>query len=688
MTRDAVYQPLPLAAVEKWAKEHGVAVGVAAMKLGAQRERFLASVADDPYENGYEPPIWLVCKALVRGLVVTAKEQATIVRETGLSWNDWADKTRRALGFAHPVNEILIMGANRSGKTDFVAKAVLQVAMQGEKLIKVGFQEVSTGKEVQMKRIWHYMPKKLKELNIALKKAKDIHEHISYSEANGFAGSKIILKNKSGIYFITYKMDVKAALEGSEDDLIAFDEEVPKSFLDAGRGRIASRAGSMILSFTPVSGYTSVVADFLSDMQVTRWHTAYMLPRDNGPALPHLELGLTEDEYSRLMAWRMGSGNDPCVPEARPENCYKWMTGNANDNADALDGSVRHRAFAQVPRVAVCKGGDAAAIWFYGSDNPYGTPSEVIKNAAKNLNAVGEIKKRVYGIAEKIKGLTFPEFKREKNVVADDMIPSKLARIMTLDPAPDRNWTFSWFGYDPVTDVWYKTKEWPSSYEIPGVGVPGPWATTSDKRNGINDGAKGDAQESFGMGFAHYKFEIARAERWKDYVDWEAQQGLAPGECPKDWPEDIEQLVEDWSELNGTHVIILKRVIDSRAAASRKTTASENVTLFEQVCRLAENFETGSGQKIDVGLNFLRDRVNSGKYKIAASCTNSIFSYEHYCNVDGLKGACKDFIDNDRYGILSGATQYAENEATEPDAPTPKPAQFGGGKRVKRAGGW
>ena len=191
------------------------------------------------------------------------------------------------------------------------------------------------------------------------------------------------------------------------------------------------------------------------------------------------------------------------------------------------------------------------------------------------------------------------------------------------------------------------------------------------------------------MGFAHYKFEWARQEGWADYQNWAAANVIGAA-CPSEWPENIEDVVSEWSELNGANMIILKRVIDSRAAKSRKTTEGENVTLFEQVCRLAENFEPASGQGIEVGLNFLRDRINSGKYKIAASCTNSIFALEHYTGADGQKGACKDFIDLDRYAVLSGITDCTIDDATDLGQPmkTVTHSGYPEGKRLKRAGGW
>lgn len=647
--------------------------------LEGMRNLMLSRMQQDPFRHGYEPPIWYVAKALLRNAPVTKSEAQEVERRTGLSWPAFAERMRSVCGFAHPVGEIIIMGANRSGKTDFASRLTLQVAMRGNATVNVGMQTLPTGKQVQMPRMWHYMPEELKRRNLVGRKAESPDEHISYSKQNGFSGSKITFANGSAVRFVSYDMDVNDAMEGSALDEAWLDEESPHSFVEAARFRLASKRGLLILTFTPISGYTPVVADFLASMQVTQWHTAYMLPTDGGPALPWRELGLAEEEWTKLMRWRDAGGKeDPCVPEARPENVFAWCGGAAADKVPD------NREFLRVPRVAVCKDGEAAAVWFYGSDNPYGMPGEVIANALKNPNAVGMIRKRVYGIAEKIKGRMFPEFTREKNVCRREDVPKTLVRIHVVDPAPDRNWTCGWYGLEPKSGVVYKYREWPGNYEIPTVGVPGPWAVPSDRRNGINDGDKGEAQDSFGMGFLHYKFEWARLEGWADWRRYDLA-GAPRNEWPEDWDE-----VEEWSEANGTMEPIEFRVIDSRAASQTKTTSKENLSLFEEVAKLAEGFQPASGQRISVGLNLLRDRIATGRYIISEDCPNTIAAYEMYTGADGQKGACKDFIDCDRYMALSGLTEAEEGDARPlgeeaPAAARGRPETTS--RRRKRAGG-
>ena len=644
--RDAYYMPPTVEQVRKFAAAKGIPEMEAKLRIAAGRERFLTAMREDPYTHGYEPDIWLVVKALFRGVEPTRAQRERVRKILNLEWNDFAERMRRHLGFTKPVGEVLIMGANRSGKTDFASKLAMQLADSGGKSMLVGFQTLKTGKGTQMKRLWNYMPKPFKEKNIALKKASRIDEHISYTEQNGFAGSKITFGNRSILDFVTYEMDVKS-IEGSEYDFGWLDEEFPQSFLSTLRSRLASKKGILLGTFTPISGYTPVVADFLDGMQVTKWHTAYMLPLDGGIVEPWSELGLTPEEYTALM------DDSAEVPESRPEECLKWLLGEGEK------GGTDGRAFVRTPRVAVCKGGEAAAVWFYGSDNPYGSPGSVIRSAAKNRRATSEIKARVYGIAEKLSGRLFPKFSREKNVIPLEALPKRLVRIHVVDPAPERNWCSGWYGYEKETDTLYKYREWPGNYEVPGVGVPPPWAQLSDRNHGVNDGEYAGGQEDFGMSFLKYKYEWARLERWKDFTDW-----VKEGHDPLEWPENLDE-VEEWTELMGTEEPVAERVIDARAASQSKMSMKENLTLFDEVAKLAEGFLPASGQQIAVGLAVLRDRIEDGRYKVTANCTNTIFAYENYTGKDGQKGAVKDWIDCDRYAALSGIFEYGEEDATE-----------------------
>ena len=646
MMRDAYYMPPTVEQVRKFAAAKGIPEMEAKLRIAAGRARFLTAMREDPYTHGYEPDIWLVVKALFRGIEPTRAQRERVRKILNLEWNDFAERMRWHLGFAKPVGEVLIMGANRSGKTDFASKLAMQLADSGGKSMLVGFQTLKTGKGTQMKRLWNYMPKPFKEKNIALKKASRIDEHISYTEQNGFAGSKITFGNRSILDFVTYEMDVKS-IEGSEYDFGWLDEEFPQSFLSTLRSRLASKKGILLGTFTPISGYTPVVADFLDGMQVTKWHTAYMLPLDGGIVEPWSELGLAPEEYTALM------DDSAEVPESRPEECLKWLLGEGEK------GRADGRAFVRTPRVAVCKGGEAAAVWFYGSDNPYGSPGSVIRSAAKNRRATSEIKARVYGIAEKLSGRLFPKFSRDKNVIPLEALPKRLVRIHVVDPAPERNWCNGWYGYEKATDTLYKYREWPGNYEVPGVGVPPPWAQLSDRNHGVNDGEYAGGQEDFGMSFLKYKYEWARLERWKDFADW-----VKEGHDPLEWPENLDE-VEEWTEFMGTEEPVAERVIDARAASQSKMSMKENLTLFDEVAKLAEGFLPASGQQIAVGLAVLRDRIEEGRYKVTANCTNTIFAYENYTGKDGQKGAVKDWIDCDRYAALSGIFEYDEEDATE-----------------------
>ena len=638
MERDEQLGGVTRAKAEAWARAHGARVGDGMKVLGAALARETARRREDPFAHGYEPPIWFVASALLAGSPVSAAMEARVRERTGLDWATFAGRMRAACGFEGPVREILIMGANRSGKTDWASKRLVRrlCSGRGEQLV-VGAQTRETSRSTQQDRVWHYLPRELRARN----GERGNVFYLNHKDQTGFTFNKVTLDDHGNLRFVTYEQDVNAIMEGPAFDEGWLDEEFGKRWLDALRFRLSSKRGTLIATFTPVSGYTPVVADFLEGMTVTRRTTAYLLPRDGGPPLPHAQLGLSEAEWEAVRAGEPGA-----APESRPEDCFAWLedSGPFSEPENVAPG----RVFEQVPRVARKRDGSAAILWFLGRDNPYGAPGRVIEVAAGNVRAEEAIRRRVYGLATQTRGGRF-RFDKARHVRPAAEVPALLARTMVVDPAPERNWFSLWMGVDAAGDVWVY-REWPGDYEIPGQGVPGDWAVVSDRRNGVNDGDRGPAQEKFGFGLDKYKAEWARLEGWSDADAWAlsvARQGVPVSPVSPESPVRHFPAAEEiaaWDAANGTREPLRRRVLDARA---------------------------GSQSKISFGelINALLDPAPGGRaLHVLESCKNTIFALGRHTGADGQKGADKEPIDCLRYALESGMLDDRPDPAL--DSPT------------------
>lgn len=664
--RDAQLGGVTAAKAAAWARAHGRNVREGLRVLGAALERESARRREDPFAHGYEPPIWFVASALLAGGPVSEGMAARVRERTGLGWEAFAERMRAACGFEAPVRELLIMGANRSGKTDWASKRLVRrlAAGRNEQLV-VGAQTRETSRSTQQDRVWHYLPRALRARN----GERSAVFYLNHKDQTGFTFNKVTLDDHSNLRFVTYEQDVNAIMEGPAFDEGWLDEEFGKRWLEALRFRLSSKRGTLIATFTPVSGYTPVVADFLEGMTVTRRTTAYLLPRDGGPPLPHAQLGLSEAEWAAVRAGEPGA-----APESRPEDCFAWLGdgGPFSEPENVAPG----RVFETVPRVARKRDGSAAILWFLGRDNPYGAPGRVIEVAAGNVRAEEAIRRRVYGLATQTRGGRF-RFDRARHVRPDAEVPALLARTMVTDPAPERNWFALWMGVDAAGDVWVY-REWPGAYAVPGQGVPGEWAVVSDRRGGVNDGDRGPAQEKFGFGLEKYKAEWARLEGWADAQGW-----APPGVCPGGFPESAE--IRAWDAARGAREPLRRRVIDSRAGSQSKIGFGEDRTLLELCQELCGDFVPASGRRIGAGeelINALLDPAPGGRRLfVAASCRNTIFALGHLTGADGQKGACKEPIDCLRYALESGMLDDRPDAALDAPtcgegarAPAPRPA--------------
>lgn len=644
------------AMIDRVSMKFKISKDAAQLMLLRARADSIRKSTDDPWSWGYEPPIWFVAKALLRGSHVTENEKKIVYAHTGLEWDVFAERMRLKLGFDHPVSELLIMGANRSGKTDFAAVQGNRNSLANDgSLTFVGAQQAATSKILQQPRIYWYLPKELKRI------VKTPEEYIAYSHQNGFSSGKITFRNKSQIQFISYKQDSDSILEGPAVNQIWLDEEFTVQFLEASRMRIASCAGSILATFTPIKGYTPVVADYLDNAIITRYNVAYMLPIDNKDPEPWNTLGLTETAWDEILYFRNTSPTEKeeeknkkkvplklTTPYSVPENCFNWL----DDNTDC-DPMPTDRRFERVPRCAISKGGEAAILWFHGRDNPYGRPYEVIMTALKNVNSRDAINKRVYGLAKKIKGRLFVKFDRLKHVIKPEDVPEGGLCCMSIDPAPERNWFILWC--KKVDGIIYVYREFPGADEIPEHGFLGEWATVSDKRNGINDGKPGDGAQSIGLSILQYKAIIAMVEGWKD---WEVS-GLSKTQ----WPDD--DSIKEWNEKNGAKEYIYSRVGDPRALAQSKIALEADVTLLDLCLEISGKFIPASGGRIQDGLDVIIDLLAHNKIKFSSNCHNLIFAFENFTGTDGQKGACKDPLDALRYILNSGILNDEERKDDE-----------------------
>lgn len=634
--------PPDLAAVEEEARRSRLPAEAALESLLRKRAKIIRMEEDDPFRYGWESPIWKLADAIL-GLDC---HDETFLKQLdtrlGMDWETWRQQMLELLGLSKQVLMLLILGANRSSKSEYAAKRCQQMGTYNPGASIAAFQ-MSEPRSVkdQQPLFWKYM---LPEWRIQVAGAET---YIKYKRKTGFSEMGFINPVGSDYRFLNYKQDRGTAIEGPEYDLMWPDELVPPDWLETMKYRLASRQGKAIATFTPVNGYTPSVGLFCDGATVARTSTAFMLPRDGGEPDVAATLGLERWELEELVTAEIEK-RPARVPYSRPEDILAWLENKPSQ-------PVRQgRVFHEVPRVLRCADPRMAVIFFHSCDGPYGNPRVVI-DLAKAKGAT-DIRIRVYGVAERQVSTVFPKFSRKIHVIDQAAIPEDGTNYFFVDPAGDRNWFMTWLRVTPHGAYVYR--EWPGSYDIPGVGVPGPWAVPSAKKEGLNDGARGEGQQSFGFGLWRYKFEIARLEHWADYLAW--FDGVK--QDPDAYPLDEE--LESWDERNGAEEVIEGRVVDSRAASTPRIERDRPVTLLEDLIDARLDCQCAPGAEIRDGLNGIISALdynesedgsftNRPKLMIATQCPNTIYALGNYRNVDGEHGACKDPVDNLRYFFTS-----------------------------------
>ena len=336
------------------------------VKLHTLYHEAIANSRRDPYRYGWELPHW------------TKADQMLAKRKT-----------------------LLLLGANRSGKTMFGAKTVVKAALENEEALLYCFsQNQETSILVQQSAVYTYLPLELK------KKATEETHYISYSMQNGFAGNSLVLPNRSRIIFKTYSQyqQNQTILEGMElgsltpkwTNVGAWCDEylMGMEMLDRLYLRLATRGAKMLLTFTPKDGTTETVRYYLDGAKTVETRRAELL---KGMEVPYLQ-------------------------ENEPKN-----TG---------------------------------IVYFHSKDNPW-SGYEAIAEQCKAKGDDAYTLTAAYGVPTKTLTTRFPGFSIDVNVIDPEKIPKKdTTHFMVLDPAGRKNWFMCWIVVDP-SDTWYVVAEWP-----------------------------------------------------------------------------------------------------------------------------------------------------------------------------------------------------------------------------------
>ena len=207
----------------------------------------------------------------------------------GFSMEHW-DRADGLMTGEGASNELIVLGGNRSGKTVYGARSIIKAALENAGSLIFAFSqnaEVSI-RQVQ-KTVYEWLPPEYR------KTSRSKSHYISYKRATGFAGYSLIFPNDSQIVFKHYTQfqQDQSILEGAE--LGSFEENfvnwgvwldeylLGPELVDTLRFRLATRNSKMLLTFTPLTGYTNFIRQYLTQAQTLEEKPAELLDNELVP---------------------------------------------------------------------------------------------------------------------------------------------------------------------------------------------------------------------------------------------------------------------------------------------------------------------------------------------------------------------------------------------------------------------
>lgn len=556
---------------------HGAGVYNERMRV---RNEAIRREEGEPLVYGYESVVWKLADVLWGWITWEQFAGDAQVPE-------WM-KTERIRELAGTIRVLLILGGNRAGKTEYMAKRVVASAVKRERM--EGWMLHSTNNmsvTYHQALVWKYLPSELR----ALRKGRNPLDptYVSYTQQNGFSGSKFTLGNGSFVEFRNYEQDVKTFEGGrlgcpSKEPCVGYagDELIPPWLVETLEYRLSDYAGTGLIGFTPVEGYSETVAGFRDGAKVVLEHSLPEIPDERG-------------------------------------------------------------APTRAPLVEVCVNPRQAVVYFPSRFNPYANFKELLAINEKKSRAEKLV--RLAGYTVRAARALFPRFSDAVHVKPLSALPKELTFYHYADPAgPGRNWFMTWVG----VDVWGRRhyfREWPSpALEVPGVGVLEPWALPGQDRAHKYGGRPGGGQQSLGWGLLQYKEELARLEGWED------ARALVKG--VREWRERngarevvrVRYMDSRFADTPHFNVAENTTLLEQMADIGVYFELASGKAIEEGLELINDGFSYKDGwERVEDGPQIF----------VYESCPNLIFALKNYTGLGGSKEATKDPIDVMRYAEMS-----------------------------------
>ncbi len=296
------------------------------------------------------------------------------------------------------IDIVYIFGGNRGGKSRYMASRVVRtLANKARSAVWCCHSTHDSSVQVQQPYVHEYLPVPWKEQ----RKAQRAVVNIGFSQKNGFSNKTFVAPNGSQCWFKNYSQEL-SSMEGTELDLIWCDELVPMAWIQTLKYRLISRKGKLVVTFTPIEGFTSTVKDAMDGAIIEQTRDAKLIGDDDSP----------------------------------------------------IDGVPR----GHMPYTARTRSGSGKIFWFFSEWNPYSPFERMEQTLQGRTREEREI--RAYGYVSNPVVGKFPRF-TDRNICRKDQIPKDGTNYMVVDPTPgDRNWYMLWAKVDDLGRI-FVYRDWP-----------------------------------------------------------------------------------------------------------------------------------------------------------------------------------------------------------------------------------